>query len=96
MGKVHTLSRNSALKISYVKLEVQRVSELIGNEFKWKSWKKKIRAAIGSAGLLDILDSKDDEEIYVVDNETIFHILQVDTADGNASHLIDAHEEDKD
>ena len=89
-------SSTSALKRSAVKLQAQKESDLCGNKLKWKSWKKKILAAIGCAGLLDILDSADDSNMNTMDNEMIFHILQVATSDGNASHLVDAHEEDKD
>ena len=95
MGNSQPTSRNAALKRSAVKLQAQKVSEFNGNELKWKSWKKKTRAAIGSAGLLDIFDNAEIAENNVVDNETVFHILQVATADGNASHLVDSHEEDK-
>ena len=95
MGNSQPTSRNAALKKSAVKLQAQKISDFNGNELKWKSWKKKTRAAIGSAGLLDILDNAEIAESNLIDNETVFHILQVATADGNASHLVDSHEDSK-
>lgn len=89
-------NRNELLKRSNVKLQAQQVSVYNGNALKWHAWKKKTRAAIGTAGMLKILD----EEAYAirntVDNETVFHLLQVATADGNAAHLVDKHEDDRD
>ena len=54
--------------------------------------KKKRRAAIGAAGMLRILDSIAYANKNKVDNETVFHLLQVATVDGTAAHLIDKFE----
>ena len=89
-------TRNSELKRSNVKLQAQQVSTFNGNAIKWRTWKKRTRAAIGTAGMLQILDSADYSTKNRIDNETVFHLLQVATADGNAAHLVDAHEEKKD
>jgi hypothetical protein len=95
MGSWHS-TNNVALKRSNVKLQAQQVTQFNGSALKWHAWKKKTRAAIGTAGLLNVFD----DEIYAarnpVDNETIFHILQVATSDGNAAHLVDKHEDEKD
>ena len=95
MGTSQSSVRNSDLKRSNVKLQAQQVSAFNGNAIKWRTWKKRTRAAIETAGLLQILDSKDYAKKNVMDNETVFHFLQVATADGNAAHLVDAHEEQK-
>ena len=98
MGSIisNDANRNELLKRSNVKLQAQQVSVFNGNALKWHAWKKKTRAAIGTAGMLKILD----EQIYanrnIVDNETVFHLLQVATADGNAAHLVDKHEDERD
>ena len=57
---------------------------------------KKFRAAIGTAGMLKVIDDDKYHLSNPADNETIFHILQVATADGNASHLVDKYEKDRD
>lgn len=96
MGTGYSINNNSELKRSNVKLQAQQVSAFNGNAIKWRSWKKRTRAAIGTAGMLDILDSADYAESHPADNETVFHLLQVATADGNAAHLVDAFEDQKD
>ena len=96
MGALYSSTRNSELKRSNVKLQAQQVSAFNGSAIKWRTWKKRTRAAIGTAGLLEILDSADYASKNKVDNETVFHLLQVATADGNAAHLVDAHEDNKD
>ena len=95
MGLLLSTTNNSELKKSHVKLQAQQVSAFNGNAIKWRSWKKKTRAAIGTAGMLDVLDSADYATKHKIDNETVFHILQVATADGNAAHLVDVFEADK-
>ena len=55
-------SRNSAHRKSTVKLQAQKINDFNGNEIKWKSWKKKNRAEIGSTGLQDIHESADEAE----------------------------------
>ena len=87
---------NEALKRSNVKLQAQTVSSFDGSAMKWHPWKKKTRAAIGTAGLLKVLDDETYATRNPVDNETIFHLLQVATSDGNAAHLVDKHEEECD
>ena len=88
--------RNDLLKRSNVKLQAQQITAFSGNAIKWHTWKKKTRAAIGTAGMLRVVDS----EIYAqknrTDNETIFHLLQVATADGTAAHLVDMYEDERD
>ena len=96
MGATISNYNNSDLKRSNVKLQAQQVSAFSGNAIKWRSWKKRTRAAIGTAGMLDILDNVDYANKHKVDNETVFHLLQVATADGNAAHLVDAFEDRKD
>ena len=96
MGSLISTSSNSELRKSHVKLQAQQVAAFSGNAIKWRSWKKKTRAAIGTAGMLDILDSADYANKNKSDNETVFHLLQVATADGNAAHLVDEFESDKD
>ena len=50
---------NEALKRSNVKLQAQSITGFDGSAIKWHTWKKKTRAAIGTAGLLKILDDED-------------------------------------
>ena len=88
--------RNDLLKRSNVKLQAQQITPFSGNSLKWHSWKKKSRAAIGTAGMLRILDNQAYASRNGTDNETIFHLLQVATADGTAAHLVDMHEDDRD
>ena len=77
-------------------LQAQQISNFEVTSIKWYSWKKKTRVAVGTAGMLKILNS----HIYVskssTDNETIFHLLQVTTADGNAAHLVGKYEDERD
>ena len=95
MGNTFT-SRNEALKKSNVKLQAQQISPFKGESIKWHSWRKKTRAAIGTAGMLDVLDNKEYAKKNPVDNETIYHLLAVATSDGTAAHLVDKYEDDKD
>ena len=83
---------NESLKRSNVKLQAQQVSSFEGVSLKWHAWKKKTRAAIGTAGMLRILDDSDYADNNPMDNETIFHLLQVETADDDVAHLVDKHE----
>ena len=98
MGSIisNDANRNELLKRSNVKLQAQQVSVFNGNALKWHAWKKKTRAAIGTAGMLKILDEQTYANRNIVDNETVFHLLQVATADGNAAHLVDKHEDERD
>ena len=87
---------NEDLKRSHVKLQAQQVPAFNGNAIKWQSWKRRARAAIGVAGMLDVLDDATYAKNHRIDNETIFHLFQVATSEGNASHLVDMHETTKD
>jgi len=87
---------NEARKKSNVKLQAQQVNAFNGNALKWHAWKKKTRAAIGTAGMLRILDDNTYVTKNKIDNETVFHLLQVATADGTAAHLVDKHEDNRD
>ena len=96
MGNFTSSDRNELLKKSNVKLQAQHVSSFDGNSLKWHSWNKKMKAAVGTAGMLKVLEDEDYSKRNTIDNETVFHLLQVATADGNAAHLVDMYEENKD
>ena len=87
---------NEALKRSNVKLQAQQVTTFKGEAIKWHSWKKKTRAAIGTAGMLQTLDNQEYADNHKTDNETIYHLLAVATADGSASHLVDQYKHSSD
>ena len=87
--------QNELLKKSNVKLQAQQIVAYDGNSLKWHSWHKKMKAALGTAGMLKVLESEQHAKSHSVDNETIFHLLQVATADGNAAHLVDMYEDEK-
>ena len=87
---------NEAQKRSNVKLQAQSITGFDGSAIKWHTWKKKTRAAIGTAGLLKILDDEEYANRNSADNETVFHLLQVATSDGNAAHLVDKYEDTSD
>ena len=93
-----SVKANDVQKKSGVKLRAQTIPNFNGNGIKWQSWKKMTRAAIGVAGLLDILDDRSyaNKESNRIENETVFHLLQVATSEGNAAHLVDSHEAEKD
>ena len=57
---------------------------------------KKNRAVIGTARMLQTLDNQEYADKHKTDNETIFHLLAVATADGSALHLVDQYEESSD
>ena len=46
--------------------------------------------------MLRIMDDEEYTGRHTVDNKTIFHLLQVATADGNAAHLVDTFEDERD
>ena len=46
--------------------------------------------------MLQVLEDRTYANKHRVDSETIFHLLQVATADGNAAHLVDKHEIERD
>jgi len=96
MGAIQSNVSNSDLKRSNVKLQAQQVSAFNGNAIKWRTWKKRTKAAIGTAGMLETLESSVYSKEHPMENETIFHLLQVATADGNAAHLVDSYEDTKD
>jgi len=96
MGINSSTQRNDLLKRSNVKLQAQKITSYDGNSIKWHSWNKKMKAAVGTAGLLRILESEPYAKSNAMDNETIFHLLQVATADGHAAHLVDMYEDEKD
>ena len=87
---------NKLLKQSNVKLQAQHVSAYDGSSIKWHSWNKKMKAAVGTAGMLRVLEEESYARSHPIDNETVFHLLQVATADGHAAHLVDAYKEMKD
>ena len=43
--------------------------------------------------MLQTLDNKEYADKHKTNNETVFHLLAVATADGSASHLVDQYEE---
>ena len=90
MGQGHSNS-NADQKRSNVKLQAQSIGTFDGKSIKWHSWKARARAAMGIAGMLDILDKPDYAKKNGIDNETVFHMLQVATVDGSASHLVDQY-----
>ena len=96
MGSIFSSTSNEAQKRSNVKLQAQQVPIFNGNPLMWHTWKKKTRAAVGTAGMLSILDDETYANRNPVDNETIYHLLQVATSDGNAAHLVDKFEDQKD
>ena len=96
MGTAFSSTSNEAQKRSNVKLQAQQVPIFNGNPLMWHTWKKKTRAAVGTAGMLGILDDETYAVGNPVDNETIYHLLQVATSDGNAAHLVDKYEAEKD
>ena len=96
MGNINSSSTNELLKRSNVKLQAQQITAYDGNAIKWHSLNKKMKAAVGTAGMLRVLEDRSYADLHKVDNETIFHLLQVATADGNAAHLVDKHEPGKD
>jgi len=54
------------------------------------------RASLDVAGMLRVLDERDYAVSHVVDNQTVFHMLQVATTEDSASHLVFLHDDDKD
>ena len=95
MGNFNS-TQNELLKRSNVKLQAQQVVAYDGSSIKWHSWNKKMKAAVGTAGMLRVIQDEEYAKSHPVDNETIYHLLQVATADGHAAHLVDMHENDKD
>ena len=95
MGQFNSIN-NEALKRSAVKLQAQKMTDYNGSAIKWHSWKKRTRATMGTAGMLQILDSVDYAEKHEIDNQTIFHMLQAATVEGYAAHLVDKYEDTRD
>ena len=62
----------------------------------WHTWKYKPYATFGSAGMLSILDDEQYATRISVDNEMIHLLCQATTSDGNAAHLVDEFEVEKD
>ena len=60
------------------------------------TWKKKTRATVGTAGVLEILNDETYAVGNLVDNEKIYHLIQVTTLDRNAAYLVDKYEAEKD
>ena len=96
MGSTFSLSINEAQKRSNVKLHSQQVTKFNGNPLIWHSWKKKTCAAFGIAYMLRILDDEEYASNNSVDNDVIYHLLQVSTSNGNTARLVDKYEGKKD
>ena len=62
----------------------------------WHAWKKKLRVAIRTPGMLDIFNNNQYAARNPVDNETIHYLLQVASLDRKEAHLVDKFEADKD
>ena len=84
-----TNNEDESFKKSNVKLQAQHVSGFSGNTLKWHAWKKKTRAAIGTAGMLRILDDENYALRNKVEHKIVFHLLQVATADSTAAQVVD-------
>ena len=82
-------------KAPNVKLQAQQIPTFSGQGTDWRSWKKKARSAVGTMGMLKVLEDKMYAEDHPAHNETVFHLLQVATADIDASHLVDYVEEER-
>ena len=90
------LSNDDPYQKSNVKRQAQSVPPFNGDPHKWQTWKKKSRAVIGTAGLLRILDDTEYARRHKLENETIFHLRQVATTEGNASFLVEQFEKERD
>ena len=64
MGATFSSTSNKAQKRSNVKLQAQHVPILNRNPLMWHTWKKKTFAAVGTTGVLGILN----DETYAVGN----------------------------
>ena len=95
MGQCNSTCKES-LKRSAVKLQAQKMTDYNGSAIKWHSWKKITRATMGTAGMLEILDSADYVEKHEIDNQTVFHMLHEATVEGYAAHLVDKYEDTRD
>ena len=95
MENFSSTDRNELLKKSNVKLQAQKIVAYDEDSLKWQAWSRKMRAAVGTSRMRKVLDNNEYATKNVLDNETIFHLLQVATADVNAAHLVDMHENDK-
>ena len=85
-----------AYRRSNVNLQAQSVPPFNRDPHNWQIWKKKSRATIRTAGLLRIIDDSAYTSSHTLENETIFHLLQVATTEGNASFLVDQFEDTRD
>ena len=75
MGGFNSTDRNELLKRSNVKLQAQHVTAFDGNSLKWHTWNKKLKAAVGTAGMLKVIEDGDYSSSHIIDNETVFLFL---------------------
>ena len=54
-----------------------------------------MKAVVGTSGLLKVLEDAKYFKSRLVDNETVFRLLQVATSDRYAAHLVDMFESGK-
>lgn len=96
MGSIQSTYSNERLTHSNVKLHAQSMPSFNGSPHKWQTWKKRARATIGSAGYLNVLDDEAYATSHRMQNETVFHLLQNSVIEGNAAHLVDQYEPERD
>ena len=84
----HERHRTNAMN-GLVKFQNKRVSTFDGDHRKWKVWKKKTIAAMGTAGLDCTLMNHHHAMTHPVENQLAFYQLQIAAADGDAAHLVD-------
>ena len=85
----YTTSRFSE---SNLKLEAQKVKEFSGDFNEWQKWKSRTECAFDGSGYEQILADKDYAIKHKKMNKIVYSQLSVATVEGNAHHLVKAHE----
>ena len=81
---------------SNLKLEAQKVKEFSGDFNEWQKWKSRTECAFDGSGYEQILADKDYAIKHKKMNKIVYSQLSAATVDGNAHHLVKAHEDIKD
>ena len=93
----YATSRNSGRSgESNLKLEAQKVKEFTGDFNEWNKWKSRTECAFEGSGYELILSSRTYANENIRMNKIVYSQLSAATVDGNAHHLIKAHDTTKD
>ena len=96
MGSIVSRDNQPENAESNLKLEAQKVRDFSGNFSEWPKWKSRTECAFDGSGYEKILSDSDFAARHARMNKIVYSQLSAATVDGNAHHLVKAHDDEKD